>query len=140
MRRFWILLIGFYQRFISPYKGFRCAHAVYHSGPSCSSAVKTIISQYGLIKGLPAIRKRFAECRQAYCLILAEQSENKSKKGKKKSGKCKQQLKEHCGLDCLPDPCDALSFCSRGDSQDSGCDVNPCDSSPCDVGPCDCSP
>ncbi|QPB85607.1 hypothetical protein CWC22_021600 [Pseudoalteromonas rubra] len=25
-----ILLIRFYQRFLSPYKGFRCAHAVVH--------------------------------------------------------------------------------------------------------------
>jgi putative component of membrane protein insertase Oxa1/YidC/SpoIIIJ protein YidD len=31
-----IFLIGLYQRYLSPCKGFRCAHAAWHGGPSCS--------------------------------------------------------------------------------------------------------
>jgi len=58
--------IGFYQRHISPHKGFRCAHAGYYGGTSCSHAVKAIVQTQGLLSSLPAIRARFKECRYAY--------------------------------------------------------------------------
>lgn len=143
MRGLLILLINFYQRFISPYKGFRCAHAVYHHGPSCSSAVKTIIRQYGLLKGLPAIRARFSECKQAYLLILAAQEKDKDSKRKDpmrrdKPSRC-ERLKDQCSSDCITAPCDIFSSCRPGKGPGSSCDINPCDSSPCDAGPCDCS-
>jgi putative component of membrane protein insertase Oxa1/YidC/SpoIIIJ protein YidD len=139
VRRFWILLIHIYQRFISPYKGFRCAHAVYHSGPSCSSAVKTIIFENGLVKGLPAIKKRFAECNQAYLLILAEKQQDDNKKDKQKPSRCKQE-KDQCGGNCITSPCDVLSCCQPGKGVGKNCDFDPCDGGSCDVGPCDCSP
>ncbi|MEM5550874.1 membrane protein insertion efficiency factor YidD [Pseudoalteromonas neustonica] len=41
-----LLLIRFYQKRISPYKGFRCAHAALHQGVSCSEAVKHIIEEH----------------------------------------------------------------------------------------------
>jgi putative component of membrane protein insertase Oxa1/YidC/SpoIIIJ protein YidD len=53
-----ILLIKFYQRFISPYKGFRCAHA-------CSEAVKKIIQEHGVFSSRTRISQRFSVCRVA---------------------------------------------------------------------------
>lgn len=65
MTYLWMSLITFYQRFISPYKGFRCAHNVKHQTGSCSYAVKALISEYGLISALPFIRSRFRACQHA---------------------------------------------------------------------------
>lgn len=61
-----LLLITFYQRFISPYKGFNCAHHVLHGEQTCSNAVKDLILKNGLLKSLPLIRMRFSECRNAF--------------------------------------------------------------------------
>ncbi|CAM4384906.1 membrane protein insertion efficiency factor YidD [Deinococcus marmoris] len=56
--------IVLYQRWLSPLKGFRCAHAAFYGGESCSVAIARIIGEQGL--GSPAITAQFAACRQAY--------------------------------------------------------------------------
>lgn len=61
-----IVLIKFYQRFISPYKGFRCAYHVVHGRDTCSNAINSLILRHGFFKALPFIRIRFDECRSAY--------------------------------------------------------------------------
>lgn len=43
-----LLFIRFYQRFISPRKGFRCAHAAFFGGASCSGAIYNLILERGL--------------------------------------------------------------------------------------------
>lgn len=58
--------IRFYQRFLSPLKGFRCAHAAVHGGESCSAAVARIVRQDGLIRGRGRIAARFQACREAH--------------------------------------------------------------------------
>lgn len=58
-----------YQRYLSPYKGFRCAHRALHHDESCSAYAKRVISEQGISAALPAIRRRFAECREAYRLL-----------------------------------------------------------------------
>ena len=130
-----ILLINFYQRFMSPYKGFRCAHAAYHSGPSCSSAIKSIVKEHGLIKGRPLIKARFVECRTAYLHIVAEQEDSKEKRKRRR----RKKDRDWCDFDCCVSPCDLADLlpkpCRFGGDAGSHCDLNPCDS-----GPCDCSP
>ncbi|MEM7182447.1 MAG: membrane protein insertion efficiency factor YidD [Spirochaetota bacterium] len=73
-----IYLIRLYQRFISPYKGFRCAHAAYHRGHSCSQAVIAILTKHGLWNGLSKIHLRFKHCKYAYHRIVASRK-NKTK-------------------------------------------------------------
>jgi len=70
MRLLSIFLISVYQRFISPYKGFNCAHHVLHGEQTCSNAVKTLISENGFLSALPLIHGRFAECREAFNTII----------------------------------------------------------------------
>lgn len=55
--------IALYQRWLSLHKRFRCAHAAFYGGMSCSAAIARIIEQDG-ISSL-AIPARFAACRQA---------------------------------------------------------------------------
>lgn len=69
-------LIELYQRYISPYKGYRCAHAVYHGDVSCSGAIKQSIATHGVIGTLPIVRWRFQDCRQAFKLLNAGESSN----------------------------------------------------------------
>ena len=62
MKSLAIRMIEFYQRFLSPYKGYRCAHAAYYGSLSCSEAVKQIVQREGLWGGRRQIRDRFRAC------------------------------------------------------------------------------
>ena len=56
--------IALYQRWLSPRKGFRCAHAAFHGGASCSAAIAQTIRHEGL--NLTVIAGRLKACRQTY--------------------------------------------------------------------------
>lgn len=58
--------IRLYQRFLSPRKGFRCAHAALTGGESCSAAVARIVREDGLIAGRERIAAQFRACRAAH--------------------------------------------------------------------------
>ena len=55
-----------YQRYISPYKGFRCAHYQLHRETSCSGHFRDLLSQYGLSEALRLFPRRLVECQDAY--------------------------------------------------------------------------
>jgi putative component of membrane protein insertase Oxa1/YidC/SpoIIIJ protein YidD len=61
--------IRFYQRRLSPHKGFRCAHAALHGGESCSGAVARIVREEGLLAGRQSIAGRFRDCRAAHAAL-----------------------------------------------------------------------
>ncbi|WP_020396521.1 membrane protein insertion efficiency factor YidD [Thiolinea disciformis] len=73
-------MINFYQRFISPYKGFRCAHAAWHGGNSCSQAIKLIIAEQGLWAGRDLIKQRFQDCKMAYQQLQTNKEEEQKEK------------------------------------------------------------
>ena len=64
--------IALYQRWLSPHKGFRCAHAAFYGGESCSAAIARTIRKRGLVGSGPAIAARFAACRQTYGLLSTQ--------------------------------------------------------------------
>jgi uncharacterized protein len=87
-------LIFAYQRFVSPYKGFCCAHRALHGGSSCSEAVRQVVLERGLMGALPSIRARFHACKHAHLVLMAEE-ENRPKRKKdekKKDDKCLETL------------------------------------------------
>ena len=108
-------IIG-YQRYLSPYKGFRCAHCVLHRGLSCSEAVRRLFLKHGLIAGWPLMRARFAECKQAARTLRAQRAFAMAQAAQGEAGSGKKKSSADCGGDCLPDL--------------GGCDL-PCD---CDCG------
>ena len=61
--------IELYQRYISPYKGYRCAYGVHCGGPSCSDYGKQVISEEGVVVGTVRLFHRFQECREAGMLV-----------------------------------------------------------------------
>ena len=68
-------LIGVYQRWVSPRKGFRCAHAVLHGGPGCSGFAKQAIVDHGLWQAIGLTRQRFRDCRAAMLAMAAQPPE-----------------------------------------------------------------
>ena len=57
-----ILLIGVYQRYVSPRKGYCCAYRACTGGRSCSSYAKRSIARAGLVGGLVLLRRRLKSC------------------------------------------------------------------------------
>ncbi|WP_082491743.1 membrane protein insertion efficiency factor YidD [Duganella sp. Leaf126] len=58
--------IKFYQRNISPHKGFRCAYAAYTSDASCSTFGYRAIRRFGLWDGLFILNRRLSRCGTAH--------------------------------------------------------------------------
>ncbi len=119
MNRAIIALIVFYQKYISPYKGFRCAYAMLHCGDSCSRVIRKIVEVDGVVGGWKSIKRQFFLCSLAYDSLLKE-----GNGGAKKKKRCLDR--------CDADPCQMLNclpkkWCS-GDGTGGGCDL-----------PCDCS-
>lgn len=71
--------IGFYQRRISPRKGFSCAHRVLHGGIGCSGYAKARIAESGLFAAFPDIRRRFSDCEAAAVTLTARRAESSGK-------------------------------------------------------------
>lgn len=58
--------IRFYQRYLSPLKGYSCAYRVYAKGCSCSAFGHQAIQKHGLAKGLFLLRRRMDKCAWHY--------------------------------------------------------------------------
>jgi len=54
--------ITFYQRLISPYKGFCCAYRVHSGHASCSVLGYRAIRRFGVWHGVRILRQRLARC------------------------------------------------------------------------------
>lgn len=57
-----IKAINFYQKFISPYKGFNCAHRVATGESGCSAYGKKVINRFGFFTGFKLLERRFYDC------------------------------------------------------------------------------
>jgi len=61
--------ISGYQKYLSPHKGFSCAHRILYGGESCSGYIKHIVAQKGLKAALGASRQRFQDCKKAHQIL-----------------------------------------------------------------------
>lgn len=113
LSRLALAAIAGYQRHLSPRKGYACAYRVAHGGMGCSGFAKVAIADHGLRRAIPAIRLRFAACRDA-----AEELREQKRKRQKDSwydcgcGGCDLPTPRGCGKadttldgDCTPDCC-----------------------------------
>ena len=85
--------IKFYQRKISPNKGYCCAHAVYYGGDSCSEFGYKAINEYGLIYFITSMCSRILDCRKS-AIILSEQNVEDNSSGDKKDNNDEINSKE----------------------------------------------
>jgi putative component of membrane protein insertase Oxa1/YidC/SpoIIIJ protein YidD len=61
-----IAIIGHYQRYLSPRKGYSCAHRITYGGDSCSQYVKKTLADKSLFEATLLARQRFKACSTAY--------------------------------------------------------------------------
>ncbi len=101
-------IVETYQRFISPYKGFNCAHHAIYGEETCSNAIKSLVSEHGLVAAWPKIVARFAACRAAANLAQLQLKLPKSDLG--------------CDIGCDP----GIADCGSGVSKTTVC-IAPCD-------------
>ena len=118
-----------YQRYISPHKGFSCAHRKLYGEASCSGYFRESVANEGLSKSLQLFPDRLAECKKAYFILQSQKFGSKEKDSEKnKSG-------YDCGSAINPSNCCDTNSCdTNGDGICSAADCNGCD-----FGGCDCS-
>lgn len=114
--------IVFYRRFVSPYKGFSCAHCAYTGGATCSAYGHRVIARYGVFTGLQLLRRRLQRCGDIYRQhIQATGSPSITSLHRKTQA-------GFCDVGCDVGACDA------GDVGSGVCDVLDCGSSIGDCG------
>lgn len=127
------LCITAYQRYLSPRKGFCCAHRVLHQQHSCSEFTKSAIMRRGFLPALPLIRRRFADCRSAGQLLHASE-ERQTKERKQQTGRPQN--------DANPISRDAC-YCMEQSLESGACfrvpEVVGCDAAVIEACPCGCS-
>ena len=115
-----ISAINLYQRYISPHKGYCCAHRAYTGEDSCSQYAKVAIAEHGLFSAFPLVREQFDRCSFA-----AEEIKKKQKK------KEKDNTIDNCAVDIACQSIDCVPrSCFRKKSSSNTCDN-------CDIGGCD---
>lgn len=115
-----IQLIKLYQIFISPRKGYRCAHSVLHGDTGCSGAVINILNNNKLLDCPKLIKERFSNCKLAYQTIQEEKKkDNKDKSNRCSTNKCSGK---GCTRNTIGEGIDCIDFDDCGD-----CDVGSCD-------------
>lgn len=68
-----VAAIGAYQRYVSPYKGFCCAHRARTGHASCSQFARRAIERCGLLAGLRLLRRRLQACAGSYRALMASE-------------------------------------------------------------------
>lgn len=159
-----VLAIDGYRRFVSPYKGFSCAHHKVHGDGSCSDYGRSVFRRHGVRAGLKLMRIRFDECKSAAQTMQAmasrpefgkrqreqEDDEDRTKSQQSRYDRFRrwrQRTYDNCNCDpggCNPPSCGS----PRGGSSGTGdCNLSGLDCSPpssaidvCSVGDaCACS-
>lgn len=90
MKLFLLSVIGLYQKWVSPIKGFSCAHHIYFGRSTCSVYGKRAISKHGAWSGVRLIFRRLRACSRVMKTIENEapEDENPKKKKDEEMGKC----------------------------------------------------
>ncbi|PHI29759.1 membrane protein insertion efficiency factor YidD [Budvicia aquatica] len=110
-------LIRFYQRYISPHKGFSCAYHQMTGKSSCSSYALKMVQRNGVMSLFTALPKQFSRCSSAYQTYLQQTDKRQKPQKKPKS--------ERCG-DCV-DMTECVPTRACKDLSDFGhCDVCDC--------------
>lgn len=142
--------IAFYQRYLSPRKGYRCAYARLHGGGGCSGFARDTIGQAGWRAARAPIRARFAACKLAEQTLRAqidldkpsdlEQSGHDLTQNKKRNWR--DRWDDACCVDlswfmCADSLCDG-SVCEAISCVDASCAHGACTDASCGEAACGC--
>jgi len=84
-----IVFILIYRRYISPFKGYKCAHHHLYGDGSCSDWSLKVINTYGLFYFINHFHNRLIECHEA----------SEEVKGQNEDGNSNQENSDKC---CIP--------------------------------------
>lgn len=139
-------LIGVYQRYLSPRKGFRCAYRVRHKRrASCSQFARRAIERLGLLPGVRLLRRRFDKCHHAKQVLDYQTPRREEEKKRPAGGTGSSWSTTDCVSGCDPgvpvDVCDGVTALAHvaGNATSGLSDVASCDVGSCDAGCCDFS-
>ena len=123
---FAVSAIDVYQQFLSPYKGFRCAHRVRHGRLSCSQFAKRLIQKVGLLRFAPLFRRRLERCGKARSARAGMTPPVEHQRGRDDSRKKRDSVWDGCDPSCDPGCGDApdISGCA---APDVGAGLDGCD-------------
>jgi putative component of membrane protein insertase Oxa1/YidC/SpoIIIJ protein YidD len=158
--------IGQYQRYLSPRKGFTCAHRKLHGGASCSGYFRELVTTEGFTQSIQPFQQRLVDCRKAndQLRLMAADDDGVEEAPLDEPAETKVQSKAagtpssgdnadfngacECGGYALQG-CDAIdvaacelphfSACDAGACDVGAVDLGGCDVGACDFGGCDCS-
>jgi putative component of membrane protein insertase Oxa1/YidC/SpoIIIJ protein YidD len=68
-RNFCMACITGYQKYLSPHKGFVCAHRILYQQESCSQYIKNMVKREGIFVAFKKSHPRFQACKQANNII-----------------------------------------------------------------------
>jgi len=116
MNRIALAVIIFYQKYISPFKGFTCAYRAATGQLSCSAYGHKVIEQYGIILGLKLIGRRVKQCGLKYRqhVSVRQQEQNGLITMRRQAG--------HCDADFGDCTCDATDLASCACDGIGNCD------------------
>jgi putative component of membrane protein insertase Oxa1/YidC/SpoIIIJ protein YidD len=140
--RFALSAIRGYQRWISPYKGYRCALCAVTGGESCSNYGFRVIERFGLRRGLGLLDRRFELCahvRRRLAAAAPAPSLPRPQPTVRNPWRHKEQ--GHCDVPCDSPGCDLPDLHCHGggracsvagdllDLASCGCDIADCGNS-----------
>lgn len=94
--------IGVYRRYLSPWKGFRCAHAALHGRASCSDFGLRVYERHAFATATALMRRRFAACRQAYLSLMA---------GSRSEGEAEEKERQRHRQSAIDWTCTGIDVC-----------------------------
>ena len=108
-----------YRRWLSPHKGFACAHRVHQGGPSCSAVGLRLIRRHGVWHGVPLLRQRLRRCGDVHRRYHPAPRRLFSGLLQRQRGDCDPPCDLPCDgdrdgcLDCVDCGCDACDWRDR---------------------------
>lgn len=139
-RKISVSAITGYQKYLSPHKGFACAHRVLYGSDSCSQYTKRIIAKEGLKIALRKSRLRFQSCKQANLILRSQAEETEESQQEKKQqptipkSSCQDSFVADLGTACAQISCEGCVSSSC-----SGLDFGVLDCGVLDFGVLDCA-
>lgn len=129
-----------YQKWISPHKGFCCAHHVMNGDGTCSQYGLVVFEEHPFFDAWRRLRERFDECREANATYHAMTDEERRKKRRQQQG---SNDSSSSGSDCGCSDImtflmieEMMSGCSSG-AAGCGDGIGACEIGSCEVGACD---
>lgn len=137
-------MITGYQKFLSPHKGFSCAHRILYGEESCSQYVKRAVREHGLRQAVLMSRDRFQACKAAHQILRSRFSQEEDERDRLRRNvdrNCNNESCNNCAdaADCADVSCEAINCLGEADCNTLDCNALECsglDCGGCDVGGC----